>query len=61
MKNKVRQTAFNYLKQMKVKHSKMDNLAYEKLEISKYLNTPMFAFKKYSNAICYEDEKKYQE
>ena len=44
VKNKVRQAAFNYLKQLKVKHSKMDNLAYEKLEISKYLNSPMFDF-----------------
>ena len=37
VKNKVRQAAFNYLKQLKVKHSKMDNLAYEKLEMSKYV------------------------
>ena len=45
VKNKVRQAAFNYLKQLKVKHSKMDNLAYKKLDISKYLNSPMFNFK----------------
>ena len=44
VKKKVRQAAFNYLKQLKVKHSKMDNLVYEKLEMSKYLNSPMFDF-----------------
>ena len=45
VKNKVRQAAFNHLQQLKAKHSKMDNLIYEKLEMSKYMSSPMFDFK----------------
>ena len=42
VKCKVREAAFAYLKQKQIGHSKMDNLSYEKLKISKYMNNPIF-------------------
>ena len=42
VKNKVRQAALLYLKQKQSGHSKLDNLTYQKLEISNYMNSPIF-------------------
>ena len=42
VKDKVRNTAFEYLKTLKKEHSKMKNLIYEKLELQPYLIEPIF-------------------
>ena len=42
VKVKVRQAAFENLKQVKSGHSKMDNVEYDKLELAKYLQSPLF-------------------
>ena len=42
VKVKVRQAAFENLKQVKSGHSKMDNVEYDKLELAKYLHSPLF-------------------
>ena len=43
VKQKIRQTAFQYLKNLKGGHSKMNKLSYEKYEMSSYLNSPLFS------------------
>ena len=42
VKRKVREAAFRYLNELNANHSKMKNLEYKKLELSKYLNSPLF-------------------
>ena len=42
VKVKVRKAAFENLKQVKSGHSKMDNVEYDKLELAKYLQSPLF-------------------
>ena len=42
VKSKVRDAALKYLFEIKLKHSKMDNLRYDKLELQSYLSSPMF-------------------
>ena len=42
VKVKVRQAALENLKQVKSGHSKMDNVEYDKLELAKYLHSPLF-------------------
>ena len=42
VRSKVSQTALRYLKQKQSGHSKLDNLTYQKLEISNYMNSPIF-------------------
>ena len=57
VKNKVRQAAFNYLKQMKVKHSKMDNLHYFELKMQSFFDILFFVIllveTKFCTFICY--------
>ena len=43
VKSKISNAAFIYLKDMKKTHSKMNNVHYDKFEISKYLNSPLFS------------------
>ena len=43
VKQKIRQAAFEYLKNLKEGHSKMDNLSYEKFKMSSYMNSPLFS------------------
>ena len=43
VKQKIRQAAFEYLKNLKEGHSKIDNLSYEKFEMSSYMNSPLFS------------------
>ena len=43
IKSKITNAAFTYLKSLQSNHSKMKNLRYERFEISKYLNSPMFS------------------
>ena len=42
VKKKVREAAFFYLKQLQQKHSKVQTIQYEKLELSNYMNSPIF-------------------
>ena len=42
IKTKVREAGFKYLKQLKINHSKLENLHYEKLELAQYLRSPLF-------------------
>ena len=43
VKQKIRQAAFQYLKNLKGGHSKMDKISYDKFEMSSYLNSPLFS------------------
>ena len=45
VKNKIREASLNYLEDIKSKHSKLENLKYDKLEISQYMRSPLFDFK----------------
>ena len=38
----VRTAALNYLKQLQEKHSKLDGIKYDKLELQNYLTSPLF-------------------
>ena len=42
VKAKVRNAALQFLNQLKLKHSKMDQLKYDKLEVQQYLTSPLF-------------------
>ena len=42
IKEKISNTTFNYLIELKQKHSKMRKLSYKKFEVSKYLCSPLF-------------------
>ena len=42
VKSKVRAAALQYLNNMKQKHSKMDGLKYQKLQLQPYLSSPLF-------------------
>ena len=43
VKLKVNNAAFTFLKSLQQTHSKMKNIQYEKFDISKYLNSPLFS------------------
>ena len=43
IKNRIKQSAFKYLKEMQAVHTKAKNIKYEKLEIQKYLISPLFS------------------
>lgn len=44
IKTKIREAGMKHLKQMKSKHSKMENLKYDNLEMAQYLKSPLFDF-----------------
>ena len=42
VKGKIREAALKYLNNLKSKHTKMQNLKYDKLELAKYMVSPLF-------------------
>ena len=44
IKTKIREAGMKHLKQMKSKHSKMENLKYDNLEMAQYPKSPLFDF-----------------
>ena len=42
VKNKIRQAAFQYLKNLQNTHSKMSGINYSKFELSSYMKSPLF-------------------
>ena len=44
VKEKIREAAFEHLKNLKSKHTKMKNLKYDKLELAQYMNSPLFDY-----------------
>ena len=44
VKGKIREAAFEHLKNLKSKHTKMKNLKYDKLELAQYMNSPLFDY-----------------
>ena len=45
IKSKIREAAFKYLQNIKEKHSKIKHIKYQKLEVQKYMTSPIFSNK----------------
>ena len=43
IKSKIREAAFKYLQNIKEKHSKIKHIKYQKLEVQKYMTSPIFS------------------